>query len=101
MGDFSFFRTNPSYQLLLNAMTQQDAKRLEFSKEMSSQLSVINETCFTSMKWPVALIYPMFEPRAAFAVPNNYYQNLLINDKRASVRFSHGSMRSVFFVGGT
>jgi hypothetical protein len=50
------------------------------------------------MKWPVKFLKPMFEARTAFAVPNNYYQNLLLNEERTGVSFAHGSMRSFFFV---
>jgi hypothetical protein len=51
------------------------------------------------MKWPVKLPKPMFEARAAFAVPNNYYQNLLVDGQRLGNGFAHGATRSIFFSG--
>jgi hypothetical protein len=41
----------------------------------------------------------MLEARAAFAVPNNYFQNIFVDGERLGNSFSHGAMRSVFFVG--
>lgn len=78
-------------------MSKQDKERLDYSKEMLNDLPVISKTCFSSMKWPHIFYQPMFEARTAFAVPNNYFQNLFIDDEKTSIHFSHGSMRSVFF----
>ncbi|MFH2106937.1 MAG: hypothetical protein ABII22_06785 [Candidatus Micrarchaeota archaeon] len=93
------FSNNPSYSSFIDKMTEQDSLRMKFTHKMVEELSVIKERCFSSIKLPVKLVYPMFEARAAFAVPNNYFQNLLVDGERASVMFSHGSMRSVFFAG--
>jgi hypothetical protein len=41
----------------------------------------------------------MFEARAAFSVPNNYFQNLFLDGERLGVTFAHGAMRSIFFIG--
>src|SRR5262249_12128081 len=62
-------------------------------------LSPIKRSVYSSMSWPVKLVYPMFEARSAYAVPNNYFQNLTIDDERLGNSFAHGAMRSVFFAG--
>ena len=87
------------YTGLVSKMLDEDVARLEFSKKMASSLSLINRAAYSSMSWPVKLVYPMFEARAAFAVPNNYFQNLTVDDERLGNSFAHGAMRSVFFAG--
>ncbi len=89
----------PEYAQMLEKMLQDDKDRMEFSREMAKEITLINRTCYSSMKWPVKLVYPMFEARAAYAVPNNYFQNITIDDEKPGNSFSHGSMRSVFFAG--
>ena len=99
MCNFCQVSKNSTYISLIDRMTDQDIDRMGFSAAMAEQLPVIKNTCFASLKWPQKFYKPMFEARTAFAVPNNYFQNLLIDGNRTSVRFSHGSMRSIFFVG--
>jgi hypothetical protein len=41
----------------------------------------------------------MFEARAAYAVPNNYFQNISLDEERVGNSFAHGAMRSLFFAG--
>ncbi len=89
----------PEYSEMLGKMLEDDKARMEYSKQMAEEMSLIKRTCFTSMKWPVKLIRPMFEARAAYAVPNNYFQNILLNDEKVGNSFAHGAMRSVFFSG--
>ncbi|MBD3209833.1 hypothetical protein GF318_00445 [Candidatus Micrarchaeota archaeon] len=88
----------PEYQALLEKMVKEDKQRMEFSKEAAKELRPVSESCFSSVKWPVNLIYPMFEARAAYAVPNNYFQQLRVGGRRMGNAFAHGAMRSVFFV---
>jgi hypothetical protein len=87
------------YDALVSRMLSEDAARMEYSKIMAESLSPIKRAVYSSMNWPVKLVYPMFEARAAYAVPNNYFQNLTIDDERLGNSFAHGAMRSVFFVG--
>lgn len=89
----------PEYGEMLGKMLEDDKGRMEYSKQLSQEMALIKRNCFTSMKWPVKLVYPMFEARAAYAVPNNYFQNILVDDEKVGNSFSHGSMRSVFFSG--
>src|SRR5271157_5155813 len=88
------------YNNLISKMVEEDKKRMEFSKTMAQTLSPIARSVYSTMAWPVKLVYPMFEARSAFAVPNNYFQSLTIDDERLGNSFAHGAMRSVFFVGG-
>lgn len=87
------------YNGLVSKMLEEDTARLEYSKKMAESLSVIKRGMYSSMSWPVKLVYPMFEARTAFAVPNNYFQNITIDDERLGNSFAHGAMRSVFFAG--
>jgi hypothetical protein len=81
-------------------MHESDKERLEFSKQVSQNMPTVSRLLYTSIKWPVKFFYPMFEARAAYCVPNNYFQNLYVDDEKCGVMFSHGSMRSIFFADG-
>ncbi len=87
------------YGELLSKMLEADKARLGYSKEMAETIKPISRMTYSSMKWPVKLVYPMFEARTAYAVPNNYFQNLTIDGERPGNSFAHGSMRSIFFAG--
>ena len=91
----------PEYEGLISKMHQEDIGRLEFSKEMAKEISLISRNVYSTMKWPVKLVHPMFEARAPYAVPNNYFQNIYIDDERLGNSFAHGAMRSVFFINDT
>lgn len=92
-------RSSSSYNELLGKMMEQDRGRMEFSKIAAKSLSPVSRSLFSSMSWPVRLAYPMFEARAAFAVPNNYFQNITLDEERLGNSFAHGAMRSAFFAG--
>jgi hypothetical protein len=89
-----------AYGELIAKMLSEDIQRLENSKSMSAVFSPVNKCAFSSMNWPVKFVQPMFEARAAYAVPNNYFQNIVLDDERLGNSFAHGAMRSLFFVGG-
>ncbi len=88
----------PQYDILLEQMLEEDSRRLENTKGMTGQFRSIENKVHSSMKWPRKLVYPMFEARAAYAVPNNYFQNIVVDGQRYENGFAHGAMRSVFFV---
>lgn len=89
----------PGYGDLVGKMRDEDIARLQASKDMADEFRSLNSALFSSMSWPVKLVYPMFEARSAFAVPNNYFQNVFIDDERLGNSFAHGAMRSIFFAG--
>ncbi|MEW6036268.1 MAG: hypothetical protein AB1529_06655 [Candidatus Micrarchaeota archaeon] len=88
-----------AYGALVSGMLEEDKSRMEHTKLMAESLSPIKRAVYSSMNWPVRLVYPMFEARAAYAVPNNYFQNVLLDDERLGNGFAHGAMRSLFFAG--
>ncbi len=90
-------KNSPGYMGLLSKMLEEDMARAEASKLLSGKLSMLNRTLYSSINWPVKLVYPMFDARAAYSVPNNYFQNLYLDGERLGVSFAHGAMRSVFF----
>jgi hypothetical protein len=90
---------NGRYDEFITGMLQEDKDRLEYSKTMAQKLSPVGRSLYSSMNYPVKLLYPMFEARAAYAVPNNYFQNINVDDERLGNAFSHGAMRSIFFAG--
>lgn len=90
----------PEYGALIAKMLEEDEARLAYSKAMAAQFSPIARSVYSSISWPVKLAYPMFEARAAYAVPNNYFQNLTVDGERLGNAFAHGAMRSLFFAGG-
>ena len=92
-------KSSTAYNELLGKMMEQDKSRMEFSKVAAEKLSIISRSVYSSMSWPVKLVYPMFEARAAYAVPNNYFQNITVDEERLGNSFAHGAMRSVFFAG--
>jgi hypothetical protein len=87
------------YKVFIDKMAEEDIARAEYSKTMAKEISLLNKNMYSSMAWPVKFVQPMFEARTAFAVPNNYFQNIFIDDERLGNSFSHGAMRSMFFVG--
>ncbi|MFH1684913.1 MAG: hypothetical protein ABH983_01270 [Candidatus Micrarchaeota archaeon] len=89
----------PEYTELLSKMFDEDKKRLEFTKKMAEEMKTLTRRVYSSMKWPTKLIHPMFEARTAYAVPNNYFQNIQVDGEKLGNSFAHGAMRSLFFVG--
>lgn len=89
----------PGYGRLVSKMLEEDEKRIGYSKAIADEFSAVAKGLHSSMKWPVKFVQPMFEARAAYAVPNNYFQNILVDGERLGNSFAHGAMRSVFFVG--
>lgn len=85
------------YTQFIEKMAEEDKNRMEFSKIMAKTLAPLSKTIYSSMNWPVKLVYPMFEARAAYAVPNNYFQNIHVDEERLGNSFAHGAMRSIFF----
>lgn len=87
------------YATLINKMKEEDIERLDFSKKLSPEMRFISKGCYSSVEWPPDLRYPLFEARMAYAVPANYFQNVFLDGEKLGNFFSHGSMRSVFFIG--
>lgn len=88
-----------SYVTFIERMFEDDKARIENSKKMAQTLRPVARSLYSSMSWPVKLVYPMFEARTAYAVPNNYFQNIILGDERLGNGFAHGAMRSLFFAG--
>ncbi|MCI0504095.1 hypothetical protein L0Y65_05295 [Candidatus Micrarchaeota archaeon] len=93
-------RDSGKYGSFIAGMLKEDRARMEYSKEMAKTLGPVARSAYSSMNWPVKLVYPMFEARAAYAVPNNYFQNIVMDGERLGNGFAHGAMRSAFFAGG-
>jgi hypothetical protein len=91
------FEGNANYSSLIRKMHETDAKRLENTKRIYSQFDFIS--AYSTVKYPVSFIHPMFEARAAYAVPHNYFQPMFLNGNALGNTFAHGSMRSIFFSG--
>lgn len=92
-------KTIGGYGGFVAGMLDEDKSRMAYSCEMARSLGPIGRSAYSSMNWPVKLVYPMFEARAAYAVPNNYFQNINLDGERLGNGFAHGAMRSVFFSG--
>ncbi len=92
-------KNTPSYLELVSTMLEEEEKRLESTRVLADEMKFLNKKIYTSVKWPLKLHYPMFDARAAYSVPNNYFQNIFIDGERLGVMFTHGAMRSVFFAG--
>lgn len=88
------------YGALVAKMLDEDKARLAHCMTIAPQFPSIAKSAYASVSWPVKLAYPMFEARAAYAVPNNYFQNLTVDGTRLGNSFAHGAMRSLFFAGG-
>ena len=91
-------KNSVAYKTVIDKMHVEDLERLANSKEIAKELKSITNMCYSSIKWPIKLVYPMFEARTAYSVPHNYFQGILIDDQKPSAFFAHGSMRSIFFV---
>ena len=87
------------YSELIEKMTKKDKDNIGNSKKLAEEFPIIKRMIYSSIKYPVRLVEPMFEARVPFAVPNNYYQPIYLNDEKLSVMFRHNCMRSIFFVG--
>jgi len=92
-------KSSADYGKLMESMQESDAARLEFSKLMANEMKAISTRLYSSIKYPVKLVFPMFEARTAFSVPNNYFQPVMLSAERAGQAFAHGAMRSIFFSG--
>ena len=91
--------TNPEYLNLLEKMMEEDVERLETTRKFLGQYPSLSHNLYTSLKWPTKLTKPLFEARVAFAIPNNYFQHLLLDGERTGNHFAHGATRSIFFSG--
>lgn len=90
-------KKSEGYGRLLSRMQESDLLRLEHSKKAISSFSSIQ--AYSTIEYPKLLIQPLFEPKVAYANPANYFQNLFVNGEKLPGSFSHGSMRSIFFLG--
>jgi len=84
---------------LLEGMMAEDEARLERTKVAAGELRSIAGKCVSSVRYPIKLAYPLFEARAAYAMPNNYFQALVLGSEKLGNTFAHGAMRSLFFAG--
>jgi hypothetical protein len=91
--------SNSEYLSLLEKMVEEDQQRMESAKDFTEKFPSIGRNVYTTLKWPAKLFKPLFEARVAFAIPNNYFQHLLLDGERTGNHFSHGATRSVFFSG--
>lgn len=92
-------RNIPEYLDLLSKMTEADQTRLDSTRVVAKEMKFLQNKIYTSVKWPIKLKWPLFDARAAYSVPNNYFQNISLDGERLGVMFTHGAMRSVFFAG--
>lgn len=90
-------KSDPSYISLMRKMRAEDEQRLENAKYFVNELPSLQRALYSSLNWPVTLCYPLFDARMAYSIPNNYYQQLLLDEERLGNNFSHGSTRSLFF----
>ena len=91
--------SDPEYLSLLQKMVEEDERRLETTRTFLGQFPSLSHNLYTSLKWPTKLASPLFEARTAFAIPNNYFQHLLLDGERTGNHFAHGATRSLFFSG--
>jgi hypothetical protein len=90
---------NSEYLHLLEEMQYLDKRRMESSKDFLEQFPSLNSSMYTSLKWPAKISSPLFEARAAFAVPHNYFQKLYLDSEPVGNHFAQGATRSIFFSG--
>lgn len=86
-----------SYLSMLEKMGKEDAERLDAAKLFLDKFPSLPNNLYTSLKWPTALSRPLFEARVAFAIPTNYFQQLLLDGEKAGNHFSGGSTRAISF----
>ncbi len=55
---------------------------------------------WSSVKWPLRINFPIFEPRAPLAVPTNYFQTLSIDGTAQPKKWGHDSTRAIGIKGG-
>ncbi|MBD3397924.1 hypothetical protein GF412_02100 [Candidatus Micrarchaeota archaeon] len=91
--------SNAEYLGLLRKMVEEDKARLKTTNEFLDKLPSLSHNLYTSLKWPTKLSTPLFEARAAFAVPHKYFQQLILDGEKMGNHFAHGATRSVFFSG--
>lgn len=91
--------SNPEYLSVLEKMVEDDQARLGQTRSFLDKFPSLSKNLYTSLKWPTKLSKPLFEARAAFAVPHNYFQPIILDGERMGNHFAHGATRSVFFSG--
>jgi hypothetical protein len=89
--------TSASYLSMLEKMGKEDEERFEAAKLFLDKFPSLSNNLYTSLKWPTAFLRPLFEARVAFAIPTNYFQQLLLDGEKAGNHFSGGSTRSISF----
>lgn len=90
-------RSNPTYSGFISKMLDEDLACIAASKSFVSEFPSLSSSIYSSVKWPIKLLYPLFEPRIAYCAPNNYFQSIQVAGERWGGIFSHGSTRAVFF----
>ncbi|VVC03674.1 Uncharacterised protein [Candidatus Burarchaeum australiense] len=85
-----------SYLAQMAKWSERDAARLALLRRTGAPGIV----AFTNLEFPLRVSYPLFEAKAALAVPTKYYQQLKVNGKVLRNDWAHDFCRSIAFMGG-
>jgi len=87
------------YIAQINEWFERDKKRLLETKSRAKSNSLLSNSCFSSVNWPIKITFPLFEVRTAYTVPTNYFQNFFVDGERQRNDWAHDCTRAVSFIG--
>ncbi len=88
------------YLRKVDEMFQRDVSRMENTKKKAQENRILADACFTSVNWPIKITFPLFETKAPYAVPTNYFQPFFVDGKKQFVKWAHDCTRSIGFYKG-
>ncbi len=86
-----------TYTSKIKLMQEEDSSRLERTKGFMGKFPSLKRSLYSSVPFPMGITAPLFEARNAYTMPNNYFQQVMLNGSRLPPLFAHGATRSIFF----
>ncbi len=93
---------NGPYSSKMEEWAMRDVQRVQKHKSMAEGASANAGAAelWSSLKWPLRMDFPIFEPRVPLAVPTNYFQPILIDGEAQPKTWAHDCTRGIGVKGG-
>ncbi|MFA5105960.1 MAG: hypothetical protein WC506_03295 [Candidatus Micrarchaeia archaeon] len=83
------------YASKMEEWVKRDIEKVKKHKENGGEAEL-----WSSLKWPLRMNFPIFEPRVPLAVPTNYFQGLSIDSQMQPKKWAHDCTRAIGFKSG-
>lgn len=90
-------RASATYQDALSDWLGRSMGRVQRTQELAQENDALKQALWAGVSWPPTIKLPLFEARAAYAVPTNYYQNFFVDGERQGNDWAHDYTRAVAF----